>query len=179
MAKKAHALFLAPVALLLATGATECDAWEDTTVPASDSTAPDVYDAVWYQGTYEEIDVHSQPLTYHLTPGEEIIALGSGLDSGGVKKISMTRELSWTCCTFGNVCSTSQTSATALTDTQAGGVGSTVSEGMWLGQAVEFDPAGLCNNFYWPTSYTFRWRTTAENYHGVKRVGPLRTVQWP
>lgn len=180
MPNKAHALLLAPVALLLATGATECDAFTTVTVPSSDSTAPELYDAVWFESEYEEIEHHSETLTYHLAPGDLILALGSGLDSGGVKKISMTREWSWTCCTSGNVCSTTQTLAAALSDTQPGGPGDVVSEGMWLGQSVELPSANeLCNSGWWPTSYRFRWRTTAENYHGKTRTGPLRTVQWP
>lgn len=180
MPNKAHALFLAPVALLFATGATDCDAFTTVTVPSSDATAPELYDAVWRESEYEEIEHHDQTLTYHLAPGDIIIALGSGLDSGGVKKIWMTRETLKTCCTFGNICSSSTATATTLTDTQPGGVGAVVSEGMWLGQSVELPPANeLCNPGWWPTSFKFRWRTTAENYHGKKRTGPLRTVQWP
>jgi hypothetical protein len=180
MSKMWNALFLAPVALLLATGATECDAWSTVTVPSSDSTPPDVYDAIWWESEYIEIKNHDQPLTYHLAAGEEVLALGSGLDWGGTKKVTMTREWSWRCCTVGNICSITQSSATALTDTQPGGPGSTVQQGMWLGQSVEVpNLATLCNAGWFPTFWRFRWQTSAENYFGVKRTGPMRTAQWP
>jgi hypothetical protein len=183
MSNTRRALFLAPVALLLATGATDCEYFETVTVPSSDTTPPDIYDAVWWDGVHKMIRGQTTDLTYHLASGEEVLAISSGKDAGGVKKVTMARSWSWTCCDyFGGepTCSTSQTLASGKVATQPGGVGQQVSNGVWIEQDVKMpSPSSLCSAPDILTSWSFSWTTTAENFHGKTRTGPKRTAVWP
>jgi hypothetical protein len=179
---KLKALFLAPVALLLG-GATDCEYFYDVTVPSSDTTAPTIFDAVWWESEYIESAGNTGTFTYHLAPGEQVLAISSGMDSGGVKKLTMSGDRSWTCCNYSGgepVCSTTQPISAAQTESQAGGPGSTVSSGIWLGTQVKVPPLSqLCQPGWTLQSWRYRWRTTAENFHGGTRTGEYRTIRYP
>lgn len=172
------ALALSPLLLLLCMGSTDCEAYSLVTVPTSDSTAPDTYDGIWWDGEYQDLGSQDASVVYHITPGEQVIAIGSGLDQGGVKKVVMAPEMSWTCCS-GGVCSNTSSIMASITDTQGGGVGSTVSNGLWVGTGVTMPAASPCNAGWTLKSWSWSWRTTATNYHNKSRTSPLRRIVYP
>lgn len=175
-----HKTFLAlsPLLLLLCMGSTDCDAYSDVTVPASDSTPPDTYDGVWWDGSYQELGSQNATVLYHISPGESVLAISSGLDAGGVKKVVMSPELAWQCCS-GNICSNTTSLMASLSDTQPGSVGATVSNGLWVGTEVKMPAASPCQAGWVLTSWSYSWRTVATNFHNKSRTSPLRRVVYP
>jgi hypothetical protein len=171
-----HALLLAPILLLLTTGYTDCQYFTKVTVPASDTGAPTTYDAVWKGGEYVEGAIPGQDLEYHITPGETVIALSSAIDSGGLKKLTMYSSFRYTCCNSSNICSVTQPLSVPKTETQPGGVGSTVSNGIWLYSGVSLPS---CSSGFSLRSYTFGWSTEAEDFHGNITRGESQRIVYP
>jgi hypothetical protein len=157
-------------------GATDCQYFSSTTVPAVDTTAPATWDGVWANGDYVKLITNPGSFVHHVTLGTEVIAVASGLDDGGVSKVTMSTEESWLCCS-GNICSVTQSSSIPTIATQAGSVGSTVSNGVWTSLSVQAH--GSCNTGYTLTSYRFAWTTTTQDFHGNQTVGAKQQIVYP
>jgi hypothetical protein len=171
-------LLLAPLLLAVTMGSTDCEYFGETTVPASDPSPPTSYDGVWRGGEYVAIGASyaSSGITYHFTPGQTVIAVSSAIDTEGVRKVTLSGAHSWQCCQ-GNICSSTSSASTPITDTQSGSVGSTVSNGIWVGQAISQLPT--CNSGYTLKHYRFAWTTYAENFYGGKVTSPVHQIVYP
>jgi hypothetical protein len=99
------------------------------------------------------------------------------MDSGGTTKVTMSPSESWVCCD-GDICSITETLSIPIVGTQDGGVGSTVSDGVWVGHAVKV-PADPCRGRGSLESYRFTWTTTAEDFHGNRTSGSFQAIQYP
>ena len=166
----------APLFLCLTMGATDCQYFYSTTVPATDTTAPATWDGVWTNGDYVELVTNPGAFTHHVALGEEVIAVSSGIDDGGVSNVTMATEESWLCCS-GNICSDTESLSSPIVATQAGSVGATVSSGVWTGPAVQVIDS--CNVGYTLASYRFAWTTTTVDFHGNKTVGARQQIVYP
>lgn len=166
-----------PLFLCLTMGATDCQYFSTATVPEVDTTPPNTWDAVWVSGEYVNLTLTGHRSIYHLAPGATVIALSSGVDSGGVSKVTMGPSESWVCCQ-GDICSLTESLSVPIVATQAGGVGSVVSDGVWAGLAVKA-PTSACTGGATLASYRFTWATTAEDFHGNKAFGALQTIAYP
>lgn len=172
-----QALFLAPLLLSVTMGATDCEYFGDTIVPRSDTTPPTAYDGVWRDGEYQAFRASGgSGLIYHITPEEAVFAVSSAIDPEGLHKLTMWTESSWMCCQ-GNICSLSSSLSMPLEETQAGSVGSIVSDGIW--NAVEVRDLPTCNPGYTLTFYRFAWTTEAENFHGGKVTSAKHKIVYP
>lgn len=172
-----HALLLAPILLLLTTGYTDCQYFTTVTVSsAPDTVTPTTYDAVWKGGEYVDGATNGMDLTYHIKSGETVIALSSAIDSGGLKKLTMYSSFRYTCCNGSGICSITQPISVPKTETQPGGVGSTVSNGIWLYSGVSL-PA--CPSGFSLRDYTFGWSTEAEDFHGNISRGEGQRIVYP
>jgi hypothetical protein len=163
-------IFFGPLLLALTMGATDCEYFSNVVVPSSDSSPPITYDGVWQGGDWQIIrQSGNSGFTYPIQAGEHVIAIASGIDPQGLRKLTMYTEESWSCCSFGggeNVCSSASPLSVPRVETQAGTVGSTVSTGIWTGVDVGKLPG--CQSGWTLMSYRFKWRSEAENFHGGK-----------
>ena len=171
------ALVCSPLFLCLTMGATDCKYFSTTTVPTADTTPPVTWDAVFANGDWTNLTLTGNRFTYHLAPGATVIALSSGMDSGGVSKVTMGPSEGWTCCS-GDICSQTDSLSIPIVATQPGGAGDTVSDGVWANRVVSL-PANLCQSGWTLVSYRFTWTTTAEDFYGNKTSGKLQVIQYP
>jgi hypothetical protein len=176
MSIKSRAFLAAPLLLLLATGYTSCESFVTVTVPATDTRSPTTYDGVWKDGEYVEGAIPGQNIDYHITPGEAVLAIGSAVDPGGLRRLTMSSSFRYTCCSSSNVCSVTQPISVPQTDTQSGGVGSSVSNGIWLYSAVELPS---CSSGMTLRSYSFSWFTQGEDFHGNITRGSSHRIVYP
>lgn len=173
-----QAFFLAPMLLALTMGSTDCSAFGTVTIPSFDTTPPETADAVWRNNEYVALGgtMLGGAITYHLSPGETVIAVASGVDEGGVRKVTMSIDRFWKCCQ-GNICSNTSSSSTPVIGTQSGSVGSVVSDGVYVGSVVGTLPT--CNPGYTLKAYRFAWWTMAEDFHGLMRSSPTHQIVYP
>lgn len=171
-----RALLLAPLLLLLATGYTSCEYFTTVVVPASDTGVPTTYDGVWKDGDYVAGALPGQEIEYHLSEGEAVLAIGSAIDSSGLRRLTMSTSFRKQCCNASGICSVSQPISVPKTETQPGGVGSSVSNGIWLYASVQLPK---CNSGFTLRSYSFAWWTEAEDFHGNVTVGESQRIVYP
>lgn len=176
MRRKLCTVLVAPVLLAFTMGSTDCDSYSTVTVPAADTTPPVVLDGVYDQAAASWIVLQGGGAVYHITPGKLVTAVSSGVDSGGTRKVTMAIETGWQCCQ-GDICSRTSSLASPIVDSQAGAVGSSVSDGVWVGTIIGQLP--VCNPGYALTSYRFAWTTTIEDFHGNKVVAPTNQAVYP
>ncbi|HEX7842498.1 MAG TPA: hypothetical protein VF469_33725 [Kofleriaceae bacterium] len=157
-------------------GATDCQYFSSTTVPATDTTPPATWDGVWTNGDYAALRANPGSFIYHIPLGAQVIAVSSGMDDGGVSKVTTATEEGWLCCS-GNICSSTGSLSSPTIATQDGSIGSTVSNGVWTGLTVQAH--NFCNAGFTLTSYRFAWTTTAEDFHGNKTVGSTQQIVYP
>jgi hypothetical protein len=165
-----------PFLLLLTTGATECQYFSSTTVPAVDTSPPAVLDGVWINNEFLELVGNPDSFEHHLGLNQPVVAVASAIDTGGVRKVEMITEVGWSCCS-GNICSSTQSLSAPIIATQNGAVGGTVSNGVWTGAGVEF--TNPCRSGTSLRGYRFAWQTTAEDFHGNTATGAWQTIRFP
>jgi hypothetical protein len=158
----------------LATGFTECDAFEDVTVPVTDSEPPVPFNGIWYQGDYTVLTFEQQPVLYTAEPGEPLVIVAGGLDRGGVRSVTFAGSSGMTCCRR-RVCSTYQTLTEPNVQTQDGAVGSTVSNGVWASTGMTVPG---CDARSTSGSWSYTWQVTVEDFHGNRVVGPPSSASW-
>jgi len=169
-------MVLAPIFLCLTMGSTDCQYFSSTTVPPTDTSPPATWDGVWTAGDYAKLSTNPGSFTYHIALGAQVIAVSSGIDGGGVRKVTMATDESWTCCS-GNICSGTESLSAPTIATQNGSIGATVSNGVWTGLSVQAH--GPCNPGYTLSFYRFAWTTTAEDFHGNKATGSTQQIVYP
>jgi hypothetical protein len=173
-----------PMLLLITMGATDCEYFDTVTVPAVDNSAPTVFDGVWLLDL-DDYDVlepsySGDVIKYHFVPGEPVFPIGSAIDSGGLKKLTISTEVSWTCCDASKtICSNTQSISSPIVETQSGGVGSSVSNGIYSGTAVGPSLPTCSGSTPVLKSYRFSWTTTGQNFHGGITTGKKHSIVWP
>src|SRR5689334_3790340 len=106
-AMKVYQLGFAALVFAFATGFTNCEWFSDVTVPATDTDAPTVWNAVWAGGEHKVLSPGGDWISYRVAPGDTVIAMGAGTDPGGTHKVTIYSSWEHTCCK-GSICSTSQ-----------------------------------------------------------------------
>jgi hypothetical protein len=167
--------YLIPIALyLLCAANTDCDYFAKVTVPATGGGPPIVYDGVWKNGKYETLVNHSAPL--HLTWFEQDrspIVVSAARDHSGVRELRTSARTETECCIARQSCQKIVTARPELVATQAGGVGASVSNGLYNFDVVS---RPVCPAGYSVTSFSYYWVTDAVDFHGARTVGPERSV---
>jgi hypothetical protein len=148
-----------------ATGATECDSFNEVTIPARDNQAPTPFGGVHNYRGYEMIS--GEAFSYTASPDDRLVLVVGAIDAGGV--FSMHSEITHTayCGPYG-IPFGSRFQRTLF---QAGNIGDRVSNGMY--DAVEFRRAVECpttGNYPFPMqpmdSYQVRLEATIMDFHG-------------
>jgi len=171
------AMVFSPVFLCLTMGATDCQYFSSTTVPVTDATPPVTWDGVWLDGNYVALASSGVSFAYHIAPGASVFAVSSGMDDGGVSKITTGGTSGWTCCR-GSICRRTTSLGVPTVTTQPGNVGDTVSNGVWTTFVVTA-PAVDCGDGFTLTSYALSWATTAEDFHGNRTSGVFQSIVYP
>ena len=145
--KWSAALFIIPVAFL-SLGATDCDQFQEVTVPATDTKPPLAVGSAYLNrepkmNSWEPdggtLYRHSGP------PGDLMVATASSIDDGGAERVLMTWTVQQQCCRLsGNTWSACERNSVAGTteDQQEGAVGSRVSSGVYV--LVPLIDASVC-----------------------------------
>ncbi|MFY0537404.1 hypothetical protein [Nannocystis pusilla] len=156
-----------------------CDYFFDTTVPASDSTPPVAWAAVYHGG--EHVDISSSnagsPLSFAADPDEYYLLIGAGTDDGGTKKVTVSHNFSRTC-VQGNLAQNSSGLGVPMIETQSGSVGATVSNGVWTGPTVRLRDYATCNAGWTLSQLTYSWHVTAEDFHGNTQTHGSANIHW-
>lgn len=168
-------LSLSPLLLLCCMGSTDCDAYSEVTVPTWDPTAPATYDGPWASGGFQVLAGPGETASYRIEPGQQVLAISSALDDGGVRDVTMYATTSYLCC-VGTTCTRSDGTKRPLTDSQPGGPGSTASNGLWVGTGVTLP---TCRTGYTLASFVFSWQTVATNFSGVRATSKLHAIHYP
>lgn len=177
---------LAPVLLMVTMGSTDCESFETVTVPTSDGSPPITMDGVWWDGDYKVLKASSSAdaIVYHLGSETSVLAISSAIDSGGLRRLTMNWDKSWTCCNTGPTNCSSYFVANyppGYNEVQAGSPGQSVSNGIWNGVEAKKPSVGFpdCPGGKFPTSFQFRWWTRGENFFGGTTTGKTHRVVWP
>ena len=157
-----------PVLLgLLAAGATTaCDDFDDVTVPSVDSQKP-LNLSAYYRNGKRTVSIRPLRLTTD-DPEESILVLPAAYDAGGVKKLTVRRRVTRSCHMGAQFYDVAPIELSPLTRTQSGGVGDTVSNGLYAGysfRAQNHIDEEFCNIGEWPM-LTFHWSIESEDFHG-------------
>lgn len=157
-----------------------CDYFYDTTVPASDSTPPVAWAAVYHGGEHVAISSSNagSPLFFPIDdPDEYYLLIGAGTDDGGTKKVTFSHEFSRTCLQ-GNLGQNATGSFVPMVETQTGSVGATVSNGVWTGPMVRLRDYATCNSGWTLASVSYKWHVTAEDFHGNTKSHGWAEIRW-
>lgn len=151
-------------------GFTSCQYFSTTTVPASDTTPP-IAVASLVRGSDQVIRFGSLSEVTH-DPNENLIPISAIYDNGGARTVTMNRSVRVTC----RQGSLTQLSIfdflPSLTDTQAGSVGSSVSDGIWVGEGIRFSQfIGVCNPGFTIDNARYGWSFSGSNFHGMTASG--------
>lgn len=177
---------LAPLLLMVTMGSTDCESFDTVTVPAADTSPPITMDGVWWDGEYKILKSSSNAdaIVYHLGNDESVLAISSAMDSGGLKRLTMNWDKSWTCCNTGAINCTNYFAANyppGYSEWQTAVPGQSVSNGIWYGVEAKKPSAAYpdCPGGKYPTKYQFRWWTRGENFHGGTTIGKTHKILWP
>lgn len=157
--RKTCMTLLAAPALLATMGPTNCQHFAQTTVPASDTTAPIIGTRMFFFG---EEELGLWPLYRETSNPDAVwVIYPFGFDGGGIRRVQMGHGISVYC--------VDQTGISAhfasISETQTGGPGSLVSNGIYLdGGARSFDEwVGFCDQV---DEIVYSWSISAEDFHG-------------
>jgi VCBS repeat-containing protein len=162
-------LCLAATLFFCATGYTECEYFTQVPVPAVDNTRPTNAMSVW-TGEHEQLTLDDSADVHYVMddPNQTVMAMAAAYDNGGVRSVRMTWGATYKCCkqiNGTNVCSVESEPTTGHSeDAQAGSVGSTVSNGMWLAEGVT--PSSFCPSSEKVDDFYFGWSLYSEDFAG-------------
>lgn len=151
--------------LAVALGLPGCDYFSEVTVPGTDTGPPAAIASVFSDGEYIEFDYRlggGGGLAYLTHDADAwLVGIGAAYDVGGVRELSMWRQIRVSCPGVGLI-----DDEEIYVKTQTGGVGSTVSNGLWLGE-----PFNASSEFWrcgggTPDVVQLKWRVWAEDFHG-------------
>lgn len=154
-----------------------CDLFFDVVVPVFDSTSPSAWVAIYENETYQQLsqDSFAQRVP---TLDEYTFIIAAGTDDGGTRKATLSFS-TITYCESGGVAQVKYGHHTPMTETQAGGVGSTVKNGEWVGRYVRLrDYAATCPAGWTPRSVSLTWSGTVEDFHGNVTNHPGAQLYW-
>ncbi|WP_096328875.1 hypothetical protein [Nannocystis exedens] len=157
-----------------------CDYFYDVTVPASDSTPPVAWAAVWRQDVYEAVSSSDggAALSFAVPdPNDYYMLIGAGTDDGGTKKVTIQQEFSRTCIQ-GDIGQLQTGLLVPMVETQSGTVGATVSNGVWTGPMVRLSDYATCDSGWTLSHVAYLWHVTAEDFHGNKKSHGWARIHW-
>ncbi len=165
------------VAAGLASALTGCDFFFDVVVPVFDSTRPTAWAAIYKHETYQQLSLES--FTQRVpTLDEYTFIITAGTDDGGTRTATLSFSTT-TYCESGGVAQVKYGHHTPKTETQAGGVGSTVKNGAWVGRFVRLrEYADSCPSGWNPASVSLAWTGTVEDFHGNVTNHPGARLFW-
>lgn len=142
-------------------GFTDCNYFSRVVVPMSDATPPIAYVGIWTpSGGYESLSQFG-PVDHALRPGEGMLAFGVVSDAGGARELRIAADEEIQCCS-GSTCQVVNP-ALPFVETQPGGPGATVSNGIWNGTWIDFP---TCPNGMTLRSFYYRWSATGTDFFG-------------
>jgi hypothetical protein len=146
-------------------GYTSCKYFSTTTVPATDSTPP-IAVASLVRGADQLIRFGELIETTH-DLNENFIPIGAIYDNGGARSVTMHQSVRVRC-RQGSLAQLSIVHFLPISDTQAGSVGSSVSDGIWVGEGFRFSTyAALCNPGFVVEEIRYGWSFSGDNFHGL------------
>jgi hypothetical protein len=176
-------------ALLVLAG---CEFFHPTTVPASDTSKPWAVVALYYDDDHQEMSVGDMTLTDAVNdvqfeyvtddPSKFFIALGAGVDSGGVHEVRMQSRVTARC-VYGPPSTRVLEPWTLQTVTQNGDPGDTVDNGLYASKGFRGSDWLHELDFCSDGSYTvsLSWFSRAEDFHGNvahRGLGKVTYLQW-
>lgn len=154
-----------------------CKYFSDTTIPFFDFDDPVAWSSVYQGGTYTKIWSAPGGNAHAISnPNEVFWILSATMDDGGARRVTQGWSVHQGCTSWDGKFGKSITSdGVALTETQSGSVGDTVSDGVWTGRPLKFaDLMVPCGYGYVMSSLSVSWTTTAEDFAGNKRTSTGR-----
>jgi hypothetical protein len=137
-----------------------CESFWDVVVPAADTTPPTAIATIYENGTH----VPASDRTTH-DPSEGIVVVASGIDEGGIKRISLTRSGKVYCDIGGGFSKVYHLDTVPTTIEVGGGVGDTVSNGQWTFDVARPGDIG-CGPGEVVLLAEYHWGVEAEDFHG-------------
>lgn len=163
--RKKWLMVSAAPALFAMMGPTQCQYFGQVTVPAVDTNAPTIGTRMFFFG---EEELGLWPLYRETSnPNAVFVIYPFGYDSGGVRRVELVHSISVRCA--------DQTGFSIhlvpVVEEQAGGVGSLVSDGIYLdGGARRFgELTHLCGQV---DEIVYNWGISAEDFNGNVTEGP-------
>lgn len=161
-----------PVALFVfATGFTDCASFESVTVPRADTSSPTVFGGVWLgdraTGDYQLVALGDDGFRFDGDYDDRFVVFAGGEDTGGVRRVTLETDW-WMMCReepFPRI------GRHVDVRSQDGGVGDTVSSGVYARRRVERGcPEGRV------TAYVATFQATVTNFHGRSTTTPEYTI---
>ncbi len=162
-----------------ALSASGCEYFSDVTIPSTDNTAPLTYAGVWRSGNYLATSLNSNPaLNFQVSSLDDYyIFFGAGIDSGGTRRITISREVQ-RLCVNGSIAQQQTFTLTPIVRTQSGSPGNTVSNGIWDGPYMRLRDYASCNPGYTLSSVSYIWHTTSEDFAGNQTSHGWARARW-
>jgi hypothetical protein len=155
---------IAPLALASA-GFTECESFDYVVVPPSDPSPPQIFFGLSNGDRYERLA--QAPVSFeHTDANRQVSAVVSAHDPGGVRRLQVGWSTRRHCSGGDGVGVVISPLVEPEQDSQAGGVGSEVSNGIWLGHWFWPERMAGCPRGYQLDGVTLEWSAEAENFHG-------------
>lgn len=159
-----------PVLLyLLCAGNTDCADFSQVPVPAVDATTPTVWSSIWRNGQRAQLTASQAPLTTWWGLSESMFIVHAATDGSGIRELRTWHRYQTTCCTAAAACTTTHEHLPDAVATQAGAVGSMVSNGLYTLEVLR-QPVCPPGTTLWTAGYF--WQTQATDFHDVSTRGP-------
>ena len=178
----------AALAFFTLSGFTDCGSFSQVTVPASDSSAPFWFSGIWRSQAFRHSTVNGNLNVTLSSFGEQVALVGSGLDNGGMMRLRVTYNRRVSCCNAQGLCKKVLLEDTQVyEDSQSGGTGSRVSNGIYGAQL--FSPQdsvfALCRGAGFEgfrtdrSSVTARWQIEAWDFANNRTTSGWSRATYP
>lgn len=173
--------FLSSTLLLLTLGSSAgCDYFADVVITTFDFDPPTAITGVYRGGDYVALSTNNNgsALSYKVSSLDDYyLPFGAGIDSGGMKTMTMWPEFRRTC-TNGNIGQTQTGTLATIVRTQSGSAGSTVSNGLWDGPVLRLRDYASCNSGFTLSSVEYMWTVTVQDFAGNTRSHGWARIYW-
>ncbi|MCE9573987.1 MAG: hypothetical protein K8W52_12630 [Deltaproteobacteria bacterium] len=179
-----HRIAFATALFFLATGFTTCDQFQEVPIKSADDGPPTVFNGIWQRdvsdgnGQWRELRLNGGvDIDYTATPGEQMLAVGGGVDGDGLHIARVIAISDFQCCK-GHLCSGVQHRQFVDEERQdppSQVAGTMVSNGIWgyIDVDVPVCPAGSTYG-----RYGFNWHTEAIDFFGTWGVANGGTIHY-
>jgi hypothetical protein len=152
-----------------------CELFDDTVVPPVDSSPPIAAPTLYQGGDY----VWATGKTWTTSSKSQgYIVLAASYDWGGARKVTLNRHAT-ALYAQGDIGAYQFAALAPIVETQSGGVGQTVSNGVWTGDWVQPGKMFAATLSGMPLQWVeYTWSVTAENFHGGVSTTPGGTIRY-